>query len=85
MSVTCTTKRLETHLAFVTQTSAMALAREELEEGTENFSLCICFIFLVYLSFLIFRWVVTSGTARWSGSTLALTMICSLSILRIHC
>ena len=34
MSVTCTPKRLETHLAIVTQTSAMALAREELEEGT---------------------------------------------------
>ena len=42
MSVTCTPKRLETHLAFVTQTSAMALARQELEEGTgELFSLYI--------------------------------------------
>ena len=42
MSVTCTLKRLETHLAFVTQTSAMALASQELEEGTgELFSLYI--------------------------------------------
>ena len=42
MSVTCTPKRLETHIAFVTQTSAMALARQELGEGTgELFSLYI--------------------------------------------
>ena len=38
MSVTCTPKRLETHLAFVTQTFAMALARKELEEGTGEVS-----------------------------------------------
>ena len=42
MSVTCTPKRLETHLVFVTQTFAMALASQELEEGTgELFSLYI--------------------------------------------
>ena len=45
MSVTCTPKRLETHLAFVIQTFAMALARKELEEGKENFSLCIYLTF----------------------------------------
>ena len=42
MSVTCTPKRLETHLAFVIQTSATVLASQELEEGTGDlFSLYI--------------------------------------------
>ena len=67
MSVTCTPKRLETHLAFVIQTFAMALARKELEEGTENFSLCI------YLSLFVIPYLQV-GRDLWDSKMVRINL-----------